>query len=91
MLCVGEHAQLLHCVRLFAAPWTIARQAPLPMGLSRQECWSGLTFPPPGDRSDPGMELSSLAFSASVGRFFITEPPGKPRYMVEIEKQMNSY
>ena len=69
----------------------VARQAPLSMGFSRQEYWSGLPFPPPGDLSGPGMELSSLAFFALGGRFFITEPPGKPRYTVEIEKQMNSY
>ena len=81
----------LNCVQLFVTPWTVARQAPLSMGFSRQDYWTGLPFPPPGDLSDPGMELSSLAFSALVGRFFITEPPGKPRYIVEIEKQMNSY
>ena len=43
------NAQLLSCVRLFATPWTVARQAPLSMGLSWQEYWSGLPFPPPFD------------------------------------------
>ena len=47
-------------VRLFASPWTIARQAPLPMGFSRQEYWSGLSCLPPGDLPDPGIELVSL-------------------------------
>ena len=46
-------------VRLFAIPWTVARQAPLSMGFSRQESWSGLPRPPPGDLPDPGMEPRS--------------------------------
>ena len=40
----------------FAIPWTIDRQAPLSMGFSRQEYWSGLPFPPPGDLADPGIK-----------------------------------
>ena len=40
-------------IRLFATPWTVARQSPLPMGFSRQEHWSGLPFPSPGDLPDP--------------------------------------
>ena len=44
-------------VRLFATPWTVAYQAPLSMGFSRQECWSGLPFPSPGDLPDPGSNL----------------------------------
>ena len=56
-------------------PWTVARQAPLPMGFSRQEYWSGLPFPSPGDLLDPGMELESPALA---GEFFTTETPGKP-------------
>ena len=44
----------LSCVRLFATPWTVAHQASLPMGFSRQEYWSGLPFPSPGDLPDPG-------------------------------------
>ena len=43
-------------VRLCATPWTVARQAPLSLGFSRQEYWSGLPFPPPGDLPDPGIE-----------------------------------
>ena len=59
----------LSCVRLFATPWTVAHQAPLCMGFSRQEHWSGLPFPSPGDLPDPGIEPSSFALA---GRFFTT-------------------
>jgi len=44
---------------VFVTPWTVARQAPLPVGFSRQEYWSGLSFPPPGDLPDPGTEPTS--------------------------------
>ena len=53
---VHEHACVLS--QFFATLWTIVCQTPLPMGFSRQECWSGLPFPPPGDLSDSGIELS---------------------------------
>ena len=59
----------------YATPQTIAHQAPLPMGFSRQEYWSGLSFPPPGDLPDPGIESMSLALA---GRFLTTKPPRKP-------------
>ena len=45
---------------LFATPWTVAKQAPLSMRFSRQEYWSGLSSPPPGDLPDPGIEPPSL-------------------------------
>ena len=45
-------------------PWTVARQAPLTMGFSRQEFWGGLPFPPPGDLPDPGIEPASPMFPA---------------------------
>ena len=45
--------------RLFATPWAVARQTPLSMGFSREEYWSGLPCPPPGDLPDPGIELGS--------------------------------
>ena len=48
------------------------------MGFSRQECWSGLPGPPPGDLPDPGIKPMSLASPGSAGRFFTTVPPGKP-------------
>ena len=49
-------SQLLSHVQLFATPWTVARQAPPSMEFSRQEYWSGLPFPSPGDFPDPGIE-----------------------------------
>ena len=51
-------------------------QAPLSMGFPRQEYWSGLPFPAPGDLTDPGTEPMSLVSPALAGGFFITEPPG---------------
>ena len=53
-------------VRLFATPWTVAYQAPLSMRFSRQEYWSGLPFPSPGDLSDPGIEPRSPALEADT-------------------------
>ena len=58
--------------------WTVAHQVPLSMGLSRQEYWTGLPFPPPGDLPDPGIQPRSPESPASAGRFFIAETPGKP-------------
>ena len=52
-------------------------QAPLSMGFSRQEHWSGLPCPPPKDLPYPGIKTASAALA---GRFFTTEPPGKPLY-----------
>ena len=66
-------------VRLFATSWTVACQAPLCMGLSWQEYWNGLPFPPPGDLSNPGIKPASPEGPALSGRFFTTEPPGKPK------------
>ena len=57
-------------------PWTIARQAPLSMGFPRQEYWSELPFPPPGDLSDLGIEPTSPTLT---GGFFTTESLGKPK------------
>ena len=65
-------------VRLFATPWTVAYQAPPSMGFSRQECWSGLPFPSPGDLPDPGIEPGSPALQADA---LPSEPPGKPIFM----------
>ena len=72
------HAQSLSRVRLFATPWTVGHQAPLTMELFRQEYWSGLPFPPPGDIPDPGIKPESPVSSELAGRFFTTIPPGKP-------------
>ena len=61
------------CVWIFATLWTIARQAPQSMGFSRQEYWSGLPFPSPGDLWDPGIEPTSLMSPALVGGFFASD------------------
>ena len=60
----------------FLTPWTVARQALLSMSFPRQEYWSELPFPSPGDFPNPGIESISLALA---GGFFTTEPPGKPQ------------
>ena len=57
------------------APWAVACQAPLSMKFSRQEYWSELSFPPPGDLPDPGIEPTSPEAPALSGGFFTTEPP----------------
>ena len=59
-------------------PWTVVGQALLSMGLSWQQCWNGLPFTPPGDLPDSGIEPACPAAPALTGRFFTTEPPGKP-------------
>ena len=66
MVCV----HMLSSVQLFATLWTEGRQAPLSMGLSRQEYWSGLPFPPPGDLPNPGIKPTSFACPALAGGFF---------------------
>ena len=62
-------------VRLFATLWTVAYQVPPSMGFSRQEYWSGVPFPSPGDLPHPGIEPGSPALEADA---LASEPPGKP-------------
>ena len=62
-------------VRLFATPWTAAHLAPLSVGFSRQECWSGLPFPSPGGLSQPGIEAVALPSPALADRFFTSRAP----------------
>ena len=66
------------CVWLFVTPWTTACQASLSMEFSRQEHWSGLSFPTAGDLPNLGIETVSPVSPALAGRLFATEPPGKP-------------
>ena len=73
---LSSRAQMLSHVQLLATPWTVALQAPLSMEFSRQDYWSGLPFPSPGDLPDPGIKPMSPALA---DRFFTTEPPGKPK------------
>ena len=68
--------QSLSHVRLFATPWTIAHQAPMSMGFSRQEYRSGLPFPSPGDLLNPGIKPGSPTLQADS---LPSVPPGKPR------------
>ena len=68
-VCMLRH---LSCVLLFATLWTVSCQAPLSMGFSWQEYWSGLSCPPPGDLPDPGTEPASFKSLALAGRFFTT-------------------
>ena len=71
-------AQSLSCVWPFATAWTMAHQALLLMGFSRQDYWSGLPFLPPRDPPDPGIKLTSLVTPALAGGFLTAGPPGKP-------------
>ena len=68
-----DHEKLLSCVQLFATPWTVTYQAPLSMGFYRQEYWSGLPFPSPGDLPNPGIKPGSPALQADA----LPSEPGK--------------
>ena len=72
--------KLLSRVQLLKTPWTLAWQTPLSMGFSRQEYWSGLPFPSPGDLPDPGIEPRSPPLEADA---LTSEPPGKPRISID--------
>ena len=69
------HAQSLSHAQLFVTLWSVDCQAPLSMEFPKQEYWNGLPFPPPRDLYNLGIKLTSPALA---GRFFTTEPPGKP-------------
>ena len=71
-------AKLLQSYLLFAILWNLAYQTPLSLGLSRQEYWSWLPFPLPGDLPNPWIKPTSPVSPALVGRFFTTETLGKP-------------
>ena len=73
--CSINGAWMLHLfsrVQRCVTPWIVARQAPLSLGFSRQECWSGLPYSPPGDPPDPGIEPTSPMSPALTGGFFTT-------------------
>ena len=69
------------CAAFFADHWALALQAPLSMGLSQQEHWRGLPFPPPSDLLEPGTKPMSPASPALAGGFSTTEPSAKPRWI----------
>ena len=86
-----EHQTCMHVLslsrsRLFVTPWTVASQAPLSMGFPRQEYWSRLPCPPPGDLPDPGIKSVSPMSPALEGRLFTTEPLKKPRALWLLSK-----
>ena len=72
---VKVKVKLLSRVRLFATLWTVAHQAPPPMGFSKQEYWSGLPFPSAWDLPNPGIKPRSPTLQADT---LTSEPPGKP-------------
>ena len=74
LLCERESEVVQSCLTLWD-PWTVALQALLSMGFSRQGYWSGLPFPPPGDLPDPGIEAGSLLSLTLAGGFFPTHFP----------------
>ena len=65
------HACSLRCVQLFANPWTVAHQASVSVGLSRQDYWSGLPFLPPEDLPDPGIKPGSPVSPALAGEILL--------------------
>ena len=71
---------MLRCVQLFATPWTVAHQIPLSLEFSRQEYWSRLPFPSPGDLPDLGIKPGSPALQAEA---LPSEPPGKANIVIE--------
>ena len=78
--------KLLSHVRFFMTPLTVARQAPLSMEFSRQEHWSWLPFPPPGDLIDLGIKSESPVSPVLANVFFTITPPGKPYVWLEAGK-----
>ena len=81
-ICALLWSQSLQCVWLFATPWTVARQASLSMGFSRQEYWSGLPCPPPGDLLGAGIKPVSPASPSLAGEFFTTSATWEAHYEV---------
>ena len=82
LTCISESevkVKSLSRVWLFVTPWTVAYQAPLSMGFSRQEYWSGLPFPSPGHLPNPGIKPGSPTLEADA---LTSEPPGKPKQML---------
>ena len=77
-VCVCAVLSCFSCVWLCTIPWTVTRQAPLSLEFSRQEYWSGLPFPSPGDLLDPEIKTTSLMFSSLAGRFFTTSEAMAP-------------
>ena len=77
--------QSLSCIWLFATPWTVARQAPLSRGFSRQEHWSGLSLPSPGDLPNPGIKFGPPALQADS---LSSEPENVSRHLLILGAQL---
>ena len=82
-LCVCMLSCFSH-VHRFVILWIVAHQAPLSMGFSRQEYWSGLSFPSPGDLPNPRIKRTSLMSSALIGRFLTTSPTWGAHCLIRI-------
>ena len=81
---------MLSHVQLFVTPRTVAHQAPLSLGFSSKEHWSGLPFPSPEHLPNPRIKTTSPVSPALADRFFTTEPPGKPKdYIWHSKNQVN--
>ena len=79
-------------VQLFVILWIVAHQAPLSLGFSRQEYWSGLLCPPPGDIPDPGIEPMYLLSFASAGVFFTTSATWEAKFtLLSMNKEERIY
>ena len=76
-------SRMLSCVPLFLTSRTVARQAPLSVGFSRQECWSGLPCPAPGDLADTGIKPTSPASLGLAVEFFTTEVPDEAHFRLK--------
>ena len=93
----SQHIYAMCCVScfsrvwLFVTPWTVAHQAPLSMGFSRQEYWSGLPCPPPGELPNPGIELLSLMSPALAGGFLTTSTTWEAYVYIYIERDTSLY
>ena len=86
-LCVHPYTCSLSTIHLFAVPWTVTHKASLSMDFSRQEYWSGLLFPSPGDLLSPGTESESLASSTLKRGFCTSASPWEAQlYIHEIIK-----
>ena len=83
-------AQLLIHIWLFVTLWTVSHQTPLSMEFPRQEYWSGLPFPTPGDLPHPGIKPASPTSLALAGGFFTTTPYGKP-YMSILSQDLGNF
>ena len=77
-VCVSVSVSCFSRIRFFVTPWTVAHQAPLSMGFSRQEYWSGVPCPLPGDFRDPGVESRSPKSLTWQAGSLPVEPLGKP-------------